>query len=119
MNHYCREGTYPEFFPEVWTVEKSHRVLAIARNFWNTYLKLTILDQGTLKPFDQEITCWSYIDNFEPGWPESPEGVLYSFDDLPVEDPPDLPVCHENYSEPQCSEGGGYYNTKLDKCICP
>lgn len=119
VNHFCREGTYPEYFPEVWAVEKGHRVLAIARNYWNTYLKLTILDQNTLEPFDKELFCWSFKENFEPGWPESPLGINYSFKDLPVEDPPEIPACHENFTEPMCIEAGGYFITKTGKCDCP
>lgn len=117
-NHYCREGTYPEYFPEVWTIEEGHRVLAIARNYWNTYLKLTILDQDTLEPFDKEILCWSFIENFVPGWPESPEGASYSFEDLPVEDPPEPPACRVELSASDCKEAGGWYNEKTKECVC-
>jgi len=121
-NHYCREGTFEKYFPELWTVENGDRVLAIARNPFNTYLKLTILDQDTLEPFDQEILCWSYIGNFEPGWPETPEGVTYSFDDLPIEEPPEL-TCDAKLDEDACVAAGGTYvdgrATAGSYCDCP
>jgi hypothetical protein len=119
VNHYCREGTYPEYFPKVWTFEKGDLALAIARNFQTTYLKFTILDQKTLKPFEPEILCWSYVDNFEPGWPETLIGVDYSFEDLPVEDPPEPPACRADLPEAECVEAGGKYNIKSKTCDCP
>lgn len=121
-NHYCREGTFEKFFPALWTIMEGDRVLAIARNPFNTYLKLTILNQDTLEPFEQEILCWSYIGNFETGWPETPEGVTYSFDDLPVEEPPEIP-CDAKLNAEECAAAGG---TWIDKgatagsyCECP
>jgi hypothetical protein len=119
VNNFCRESTYPQFFPALWPVEKGDRVLAIARNFQTTYLKLTILNQETLEPFKQEIQCWSYVDNFEPGWPEIIAGMTFSFMDLPVEDPPEPPACHENFSPADCAAAGGDYNEKLKTCDCP
>ena len=118
-NHYCREGTYPDFFPALWTIEKGDRVLAIARNFQTTYLKLNILNQESLEPFEQEIQCWSYVDNFEPGWPEIIAGMTFSFRDLPVEDPPEPPACHENLTFQECVEADGHYDEKLKICRCP
>lgn len=117
-NHYCREGTYPEYFPALWTFEEGQRVLAIARNFQTTYLKLTVLDQKTLEPFDREIHCWSYVDNFEPGWPETPPGMNYSFKDLPIVDPPE-PTCHAGLDRTQCNEMEGLWDEKLKTCHCP
>ena len=48
-NHYCRACTYPKYCDKSWTYEIGDLALAIARNFQTTYLKLTILDQKTLK----------------------------------------------------------------------
>lgn len=125
-NNFCRESTF-EMFKALATVEIGDRVLAIARNPLNTYLKLTILDQETKQPYKHEIQCWSYIGNYEPGWPETPEGKEYSFKDLPVEDPP-LPytptpepedVCREDLELEDCRAFGGKYDEKEKKCYCP
>jgi hypothetical protein len=119
VNHYCREGTYSKYFPALWTFEEGDRALAIARNFQTTYIKFTILDQKTLEPFDPEILCWSYVDNFETGWPETPAGLSYSFLDLEIEEPPELPACREDLSYAECKEAGGVYDEKFKKCDCP
>ncbi len=125
-SNFCREGTF-ELFEAKWTVVEGDRVLAIARNPLTTYLKLTILDQETKQPFKHEIQCWSYIGNYEPGWPETPEGMQYFFEDLPVENPPptpvptEIPVCHEKLEEEDCIASGGTYTYDSDKhyCHCP
>ncbi len=117
-NHYCRGGTFVKYFPPKWAVEEGHRVLAIARNFQTTYLKLTILDQKTLEPFEREIHCWSYVDNFVPGWPDTPPGITYSFKDLPIEDPPE-PTCQANLPRTECNEMGGLWDEKFKTCRCP
>ncbi len=122
VNHYCYEGTYEKYFPALWTIQEGDRVLAIARNPFNTYLKLNILNQDTLEPFEQEIQCWSYIGNFDPGWPETPEGVTYSFDDLPVEEPPEL-TCNAKLDEDACIAAGGTWVVGSafagNYCQCP
>jgi hypothetical protein len=133
-NHFCRAGTYPDLFEALWTIEEGDRVLAVARNPLTTYLKLTILNQETLESFQPEILCWSYIGNFDPGWPETPQGIQYDFKDLQEEEPPspppeeeeppapppdDEPVCHENLGLKECQELGGKYSEKSQKCYCP
>jgi len=119
-NHYCREGTFEKYFPALWTVEDGDLMLAIARNPLNTYLKLTILNQDTLKPFEQEIQCWSYIGNFELGWPDIP--IVHAFEDLPVEEPPEL-ACHEKLNAEACAAAGGIYvdggAVAASYCQCP
>lgn len=117
-NHFCRGGTYTKYFPPEWTVENGHRVLAIARNFQTTYLKLTILDQKTLEPFEPEIQCWSYVDNFDLGWPGVPHRIDLSFEELPVEDPPE-PYCHTKLQRTECNEMGGVWDEKFKTCRCP
>ena len=102
----------------MWTIEAGHRILAIARNFQTTYLKLTILDQKTKEPFKPEIICWSYVDNFIPGWPETPSGVTYSFKDLLVEEPPEL-TCQPSLPRTECNEMGGLWDEKFNTCRCP
>jgi hypothetical protein len=114
-NHFCRACTYPKVCDALWTIEEDHLVLAIARNFQTTYLKLTILDQKTLEPFEPEIQCWSYVDNIEPGWPNLPEA--YSFKVLPIEEPPD-PGCHPDLAMEACIEAGGKWNYKMNRCDC-
>jgi hypothetical protein len=101
----------------LYTVEKGDKVLAIARNFQTTYLKLNILNPKTSEPLDWEIHCWSYVDNLEPGWPETPEGEVYSFETLPIEKPPE-PTCHADLGLEQCLEAGGKYNYKTGECDC-
>jgi len=125
-NFFCREGTF-EVFDPLWTVENGHRVLAIARNPLTTYLQLTILDQETKQPFKHQIKCWGYIGNIELGWPETPEGRQYSFDDLPVKKPPptpipvpeEKPVCHLKLNAKDCKASGGTYDTNKNVCQCP
>jgi hypothetical protein len=126
-NFFCLAGTY-EVFEKLWTVETGHRVLAIARNPQTTYLKLTILDQETKEPFKHEIKCWVYIRKIIPGWPETPEGVEYSFKDLEVEIPPDPPeekptppelVCNEKLDAEECKVSGGTYDSDKQFCHCP
>jgi len=122
-NNFCREGTF-ELFDAQWTVEVGDRVLAIARNPFTTYLKLTILDQETKLPFKHEIHCWSYIGNYEPGWPETPEGKQYFFEDLPVEVPPptpvptEIPACHGKMDAEECKTSGGAYIFDKHFCDC-
>jgi hypothetical protein len=117
-NHYCRACTYPNYCEKIRAVAKGDKVLAIARNFQTTYLQLTILNQATNEPFEPEIICWSYVDNFDPGWPETPIGVIYSFKVLPIEDPGE-PTCHANLDRTACNELGGVWDEKFQTCRCP
>ncbi len=107
-NFFCKAGTY-DMFKDLWTVEIGHRVLAIARNPQTTYLLFTILDQETKQPFVHEIKCWGYIGKIIPGWPETPEGVEFDFEDLEVVIPPDPPE-EEPDPEPEnvCSPTSNY-----------
>jgi hypothetical protein len=116
-NHFCRACTYPKVCEALWTIEEGDKILAIARNFQTTYLKLNILDPKTLEPLDWEIHCWSYVDNFEPGWPDSPDPEIYSFKVLPIEEPPD-PGCHSDLAMEACLEAGGKWNYKMNRCDC-
>lgn len=122
-NNFCREGTF-ELFDALATVEVGDRVLAIARNPFTTYLKLTILDQETKEPFKHEIRCWSYIGNYEPGWLETPEYMQYSFEDLPVEIPPptpvptEIPTCNKDLEVEDCKASGGTYDSDNHYCNC-
>lgn len=125
-SNFCRQGTY-EVFKADWTVVEGDRILAIARNPLSTYLKITILDQKTKKPFEPEIRCWTYIKAYETGWPELPADQTYRFEDLPVENPPIPPtptptpvppICNEKLSLEDCRAAGGTYTDKK-YCACP
>jgi len=122
-NYFCRAGTF-EYFDPLWTVEPGHRLLAIARNPQSTYLLLNILNQETREPFVPEIKCWLFLDHINLGWPESPEGVLYDIEDLPVVEPPEAPVCRADLGREECKAAGGTYQlvgrTALKyECVCP
>ncbi|MCJ7735057.1 MAG: hypothetical protein MUP11_10965, partial [Anaerolineales bacterium] len=126
-NNFCRESTFAEHFKALWTFEAGDRVLAIARNPLFTYLKLSILDQETLTEFKPAIYCWSYIGNFEPGWPETSAGRTYDFGDLREENPPTPPTptptpvpprCNEKLRLEDCKAAGGTY-TDNKYCACP
>ena len=125
-SNFCREGTY-EVFKADWTVVEGDRILAIARNPLSTYLKITILDQKTKKPFEPEIRCWTYMKAYETGWPELPAVQTYRFEDLPVENPPVPPdptptpvppTCNEKLSLEDCKAAGGTFTDKK-YCACP
>ena len=132
-NFYCKAGTYDQF-ENLWTVEIGHRVLAIARNPLSTYLLFTMLDQETKQPFMHEIICWGYKGKIDPGWPETPEGVEFDFEDLPVVNPPDPPeedipdppeedTCRVDLGRADCKNAGGSYEqnkrTGAYECVCP
>jgi len=124
-NFFCKAGTY-DIFEDLWTVEIGHRVLAIARNPQSTYLLYTMLDQETNQPFENEIRCWGYIGKVVPGWTELPGSDRFSFEDLPVVNPPDIPVqevCQADLGAEECKKAGGSYEqvkrTGVYQCICP
>ena len=122
-NYFCREGTF-EYFDPLWTVETGHRLLAVARNPQSTYVLLNILDQNTREPFLTEIKCWIYLGHITPGWPDSPEGVEFNFEDLPVVEPPEQKDCHVNLGREECKQAGGSYQqvgltTVKYECVCP
>ncbi len=124
-NFFCKAGTY-DVFEDLWTVEIGHRVLAIGRNPQTTYLLYTILNQETKEPFEHEIRCWGYIGKVVSGWPETPDGVTYSFEDLPVVNPPDPLVedtCQFDMGPEACKNAGGSYDmvkrSGQYECVCP
>ena len=142
INNYCRIGTFPEHHPAVYTFKAGEYALAIARNPFNTYLQLLVVDPLTLQPMKEYKACWSVWQSFEPGWkppdplvslPEPPESPPdqhkgeYDFRELPVEEPPPTPVptkipvpsCHENLSLEDCKAIGGKFNIKTNQCDCP
>lgn len=110
-NSFCREGTFPEHHPVVWTFTDGQHALAIARNPFNTYLKLVVLDQETKQPLAEYVTCWSLFSAFEPGWtpPDPPEGQD-DFRDLPIEEPPPTPTpgasCSAYTTARECTSAG-------------
>ena len=111
MNNFCREGTFPEHHDVVWTFLEGQHALAIARNPFNTYLKLVVIDQQTKQPLEEYVTCWGLFSAFEPGWtpPEPPEGQI-DFRELPVEEPPPTPPagdsCSTYSTESECMAAG-------------
>jgi hypothetical protein len=115
-NHFCREGTFADEFPALWTINEGDRIFAIARNPLSTYLYLTILNQETGLPFDPEIRCWSYIGSVEPDEPYS-FGVLGPMEPPPTKTPE--PECHENMNAATCLAFNGVFNPKDQKCYCP
>jgi hypothetical protein len=125
-NNFCREGTFEEF-KALATIVEGDLVLAIARNPLTTYLQLTILDQETKQPYKNEIHCWSYIKNFQPGWPLLTPVVQYKFEDLPVLIPPPTAtpthvpdnICHPKLDLNDCRVYGGRYNKDTQICFCP
>ena len=109
-NVFCREGTFPEHHDVVWTLLEGDHVLAIARNPFNTYLKLLVIDQETKKPLVEHITCWGLLSAFEPGWkPLDPPESQSDFGDLPIEEPPPTPTgpeCSTYSTESACMAAG-------------
>ena len=111
-NVFCREGTFPEHHDTVWTFLAGQHALAIARNPFNTYLKLVVIDQETKQPLEDYSACWSILTAFEPGWvPPDPPAGKYDFSDLPVEEPPATPlpgsICPTYTDEFSCMAAAG------------
>ena len=108
-NNFCREGTFPEHHDVLWTFSEGQHALAIARNPFNTYLKLVVINQETKQPLEEFISCWSLFSAFEPGWtPPTGQG---DFKELPIEDPPPTPIpgvsCSAYTNEPDCMADAG------------
>jgi hypothetical protein len=122
-NGFCRTGTYPEYFPAIHTFEEGDPVLAVARNFFNTYLLMIVTDKSgqPILPLDY---CWSIKDLFDFG--DDSEKKVFS---LPIEDPPPTPIptltptptlqCHSKLGPTDCKDAGGTYDTGKKYCDCP
>ena len=120
VNTFCRAGTYPEYFPPLHTFETGDPVVAVARNFFNTYLKLVITDKEG-NPIQPWVYCWSLLDAFRF---DSEDKVFY----LPVDNPPPTPIptptpipipCSPNLGPKDCVAAGGTYYTQNQYCQCP
>ena len=119
----------------LWTIEKDHRVLAIARNPQMTYVLLNVLDQNTMEPFVHEIHCWGWLGNIIPGWPDLKDDGAHDFEGLQTIIPPDPPeeepaspvedepapelVCQISLDSENCKKTGGTYEPKTGVCSCP
>ena len=130
-NNFCRTGTYPEYFPAIWTFETGDPALAVARNPFNTYLQMMVLDPKTKQPLEPTILCWTLFSAFEPGFepPEDGEGSrTVDFVDLPIVNPPPTPIptltptpvpaCNVDLDPKACVKAGGTYNFDKKFCSC-
>lgn len=130
-NNFCRTGTYPEYFPAVWTFITGDPAQAVARNPFSTYLQVIVLDPETKQPLEPTILCWTLFGAFQPGF-QPPEGEEDSkaldFKDLPVVNPPPTPIptptptpvpsCNMNMDPKSCVNAGGKYNYDKNYCSC-
>jgi hypothetical protein len=127
-NNFCRTGTYPEYFPAIWTFETGDPALAVARNPFSTYLQVMALDKKTNQPFQPVILCWTLFNAFEPGFQPSDneeDGRTWDFNGLPVLNPPPtptptpVPYCDAKMDANACANAGGTYNLRQNYCVCP
>ena len=117
-NAFCREGTYPEYWPPIYTIEEGDFVQVLARNPFSTYLLVAIPGADGFTPLVPMQSCWTIFDAIRLWGPAPvPEG-------LEVISPPPTPtptpvVCNSQMGEESCKAAGGTYNTKTKSCDCP
>jgi hypothetical protein len=120
-NVFCRTGTYPEYFAAIHTYLEGDPVLAIARNFFNTYLQVIVTDKKG-QPIKPETFCWGPKDAFDFG--EDSEEKVSRLQivnppptPIPTDTPTPVPQCHSKLGIEDCKAAGGEY--KDGTCYCP
>jgi hypothetical protein len=115
-NAFCREGTFPEHFPPIYTIEEGDIVQVIARNPFTTYLLIAIPGADGVTPLKPLQSCWTIFDAIKLwGTAQVPEG-------LEVLSPPPTPTpiyCHSNLNQENCEAAGGTYIAEKNYCDCP
>ena len=120
MNTFCREGTFPEHWPEPdHLFMQGDPVQVIAQNPFSTYLLVYVPGENG-EPVVPYVRCWTLFSAVDPL-----EG--YSFSNLPIEYPPPTPIptptpkitCHQNLGPNACVAAGGIYHQQNQVCQCP
>ena len=117
-NAFCREGTFPEHFPAIYTIKEGDFVQVIARNPFTTYLLIAIPGADGFTPLKPMQSCWTILDAIRL-W--GPAQVLESLEVLsPPPTPTPTPIaCHSKLNPEDCKAAGGTYNTEKNFCDCP
>ncbi len=117
-NTFCREGTYPEYFPPKFTFIEGDFVQILARNPFSTYLLVAIPGEDGFTPLKPLQSCWTILDAIRI-W-----GPVQVLEGLEVLSPPPTPtptpiVCHSKLNPEDCKIAGGTYDTGKNYCYCP
>jgi hypothetical protein len=123
MNTFCREGTYPEYWPDaLYLFMEGDFVPVLAKNPFSNYLMTYVLGEDGFTPLKPIKPCWMLdtVRFWSPNYPK----------DLPIKNPPPTPVpsptptptpisCHSKLGPTNCKAAGGSYDTGQKVCICP
>jgi len=120
-NTFCREGTYPEYWPDALHLFlEGDYVPVIAKNPFSTYLMTYALNEDSFTPLKPIKYCWM-LDTVRFWADNYPE-------ELPIKIPPPTPipsptptpkvVCNIQMGPESCKAAGGVY-TDNNTCDCP
>lgn len=124
MNVFCREGTYPEHWPDPKHIfMEGDKVLVLGRNYFSTYLLVAVPDETGEKPAEPLVKCWTLLDAVNLG-------AMIDISSLEVEIPPytptpephsdnSLPPCYNWLLPEECKAAGGTPGQQTATCICP
>lgn len=115
-NAFCREGTFPEHFPAIYTIEEGDFVQVIARNPFSTYLLVAIPGADGFTPLKPMQSCWTILDAIRL-W--GPAQVLEGLEVL-IPLPTPTPIfCQSTLNQEDCEAAGGTYYPEKKYCDCP
>lgn len=120
MNTFCREGTYPKYWPDaMYLFMEGDFVEVIARNPFTTYLLVNIPVEDGDTPRVAMKSCWTILDAIRFwGYAQVPEG-LEAVSPPPTPTPTPVPYCHINMDPESCLAAGGTPNYTNKYCECP